>query len=87
MADACDSERQKGEVGCTTPHPCNSNCEMCMCVSCLLGCVPVRREEGGRGEGRGRPGCLFFLCAPEFHHHPTRATADKRQKLQGVGMH
>ena len=42
---------ERREVGYMTPHSCNCR-GGCKCVSCLLGCVPVRREEGGLGEKR-----------------------------------
>ena len=43
---------ERREVGYMTPHSCNCRRGVCKCVSCLLGCVPVRREEGGLGEKR-----------------------------------
>ena len=66
---------ERREVGYMTPHSCNCR-GVCKCVSCLLGCVPVRREEGGLGEKRDRSttirrappptkasGCWFALDA------------------------
>ena len=50
MVDACDSERLKGEVGCTSPHPCNSKC-VCVCHACSDACQCVGKKVGlGRGE-------------------------------------
>jgi len=71
---------ERREVGYMTPHSCNCR-DVCKCVSCLLGCVPVRREEGGLGEGRD------LLVLVRTRVPPPSDARHRRQKLQGVGMH